>query len=308
MEFIFIDSRLELGHTVNASKIIEATLEKIQERSLQEGGFALYHGKSFRPDATAWAVLALEAFDGNQNLATSACRRLARGQLPDGRLPIIEGHPESYWPTSLALLAWTKIPGFEQESKRAAEFLLTSTGFHQKNQEDAIFGHDTSIKGWPWIENTHSWIEPTSLAVLALKACGHGGHHRVHEAIRMILDRQLPAGGWNYGNTFVFGKELPPIPESTGCALCALAGNTELDAVRSSLNYLNREVKRVRTPLALSWSIFGLTAWSNSPSEAQKWVLESLNLQNKYGNYDTTLLSQLIIAYFTCGDLLRLLI
>jgi len=293
---------------VKAYNIIEIALETVQERSLPDGGFALYQGESFRPDATAWAVLSLQSFGGNQNLTTSACRRLAKSQLPDGRLPVIEGHPKSYWPTSLALMAWTKIPGFEQELKRAAEFLLACTGYHQKNPEDTVFGHDTSIKGWPWIENTHSWIEPTSLAVLALKACGYGGHDRVLEAVRMILDRQLPSGGWNYGNTFVFGRELPPIPESTGYGLCALAGNTDPDVVRSSINYLNRVVRGIRTPLALSWSIFGLTAWSSSPLDAQKWVLKSLGLQNKYGSYDTILLSQLIIAYFTSGDLLSLLI
>jgi hypothetical protein len=287
---------------------IKAAIRKIQDRFSSQGGFSLYGRESIRPDATAWAVLALEACGSDRNLSISACRYLASVQHIDGRLSVIQGQKEPFWPTFLTILAWKKIPGFENELDLALKFLLRSTGKHMPKQIDSPFAHDTSIKGWPWIENTHSWVEPTSLAVLALRVCDYGKHERVQEAVRMILDRQLPCGGWNYGNTLVFGKHLMPSPECTGHALCALIGYTEPDVVKSSIDYLNREVSRIRTPLALSWSIFGLTAWSHSPSEAQKWVLESLSLQNKYGSYDTTLLAQLIIAYFTCGDLLRLLI
>jgi hypothetical protein len=265
----------------------------------------LYEKESFRPDASAWAVIALEAYNNNRDLTIPACQRLAKMQLSDGRISIIEDHPESYWPTALAVLAWKKVSGFEREAELAAQFLLNTTGKHWLKQKDAVFDHDTSIKGWPWVENTHSWIEPTSLAVLALKACGYAEHERVSEATRMILDRQLPSGGWNYGNTFVFGKELPPIPESTGHALCALSGFTEPGSVRQSIDYLKREVTRIRTPLALSWSLFGLTAWSRGPSQTRDWILESFALQNKYGAYDTTLLSQLVIAYVKSGDLLN---
>jgi hypothetical protein len=285
--------------------MISATIETVRNRSLPKGGFALYGGESFRPDATAWAVLALEAYGGYGDLTRMACQRLAKSQLADGRVPVIESQPESFWPTSLALFAWKKIPGFKHELKQAIRFLLSKEGRHNPNQENDELGHDPSIKGWPWVENTHSWIEPTSLAVLALKACGYAEHRRVSEAIKMILDRQLPTGGWNYGNTFVFGKELPPIPESTGHALCALSGFTEPDSVRRSIDYLKREATRIRTPLALSWSLFGLTAWSRGLSQSRDWILESLALQKKYGAYDTTLLSQLVVAYAKSGDLLN---
>ena len=288
---------------------IKHTIETIQNRSLPEGGFAPYRGEgeSFRPDATGWAVLALEAYGGNRNLTRIACRRLAQSQLTDGRVPVVESHPQSFWPTSLALLAWKKIPGFKQELDLAIKFLLSNRGHHSPKMENDILGHDSSIEGWPWVENTHSWIEPTALAVLALKVCGYTQHERVSEAVRMIRDRQLPSGGWNYGNTFVFGKELPPIPECTGQALCALAGFAAVDDVGLSIDYLKREATRIRTPLALSWSLFGLTAWSRGPLQARDWILESFALQSKYGAYDTTLLSQLIVAYLNSGDFFNLL-
>jgi hypothetical protein len=183
---------------LTAERIIEATVETIRDRSRPEGGFSMFNGKSFRPDATAWAVMALEAYGSGRDLTIPACQQLARSQLSDGRIPVIEDFPESYWPTSLALLAWKKVPGFDREAELATRFLLGTTGEHWPMQDDYVAthpgAHDTSIKGWPWIENTHSWIEPTSLAVLALKACGYAEHIRVLEAIRMILDRQLPSG------------------------------------------------------------------------------------------------------------------
>jgi hypothetical protein len=123
----------------------------------------------------------------------------------------------------------------------------------------------------------------------------------------MILDRQLPSGGWNMGNTRVFGKELYPIPESTGLALTALNGSAEIENVQLSIDYLGQEAKKLRTPLATAWAIFGLSAWLNRPDRAVDLILESLALQEKYGSYDTTLLSQLLIAYFTPGDLLGFL-
>jgi hypothetical protein len=140
--------------------MIKAAVHTIRDRSLRKGGFALYTKESFRPDASAWAVIALEAYNNNRDLTIPTCRRLAEMQLSDGRIPIIEDHPESYWPTALAVLAWKKVTGFERQVELALQFLLTTTGRHWPKQKDAPVSHDTSIKGWPWIENTHSWIEP----------------------------------------------------------------------------------------------------------------------------------------------------
>jgi hypothetical protein len=286
--------------------MIKAAVHTIRDRSLRKGGFALYTKESFRPDASAWAVIALEAYNNNRDLTIPTCRRLAEMQLSDGRIPIIEDHPESYWPTALAVLAWKKVTGFERQVELALQFLLTTTGRHWPKQKDAPVSHDTSIKGWPWIENTHSWIEPTALSILALKVCGYAGHNRVLEAKRMVLDRQLPSGGWNYGNTRVFGTMLRPSPVCTGHALSALAGLAEYSDVKLSLAYLCRKIDHLRTPLALSWTVLGLSAWSDRPDKARKWILDSLSLQKRYGNYDTTLLAQLVVAYFTSGDLISL--
>src|SRR3989339_2122113 len=182
---------------MDSDKQIPKSIEVIVSRSLKGGGFAQRQNGKFRPDATAWSVLALTTGNIYRDLVENSCNRLAASQLNDGRVPVAEDLDNAYWPTALAVLAWKSTGRFENEIKRAAKFLVKTSGFHFSREKDSPYGHDTTIRGWPWIENAHSWIEPTSMAILALKATGNASHERVQEAVRMILDRKLPAGGWN---------------------------------------------------------------------------------------------------------------
>ncbi len=44
------------------------------------------------------------------------------------------------------------------------------------------------------------------------------------------------------------------------------------------------------------------------PQEWENWVIESLELQKRYGPYDTVLLSQLVSVYFTGGKIIEILV
>jgi hypothetical protein len=283
---------------------ITKCIEMILSRSVTGGGFAQRPGSGYRPDATAWGILALSSGGRHREAVENSCRRLAASQLTDGRVPVAEGFDTAYWPTPLAALAWKKAGVFSGQLESATKFLLGTSGLHGPKEKNAPTGHDTAIRGWSWIENTHSWIEPTSMAILALKATGNSEHDRVHEAVRMILDRQLSSGGWNYGNTTVFNQELLPMPEHTGQALCALSGSVQHTVVEKSINYSQKGISNLQTPLSLCWSLFGLTAWSIGMKDIKERIVKSLFLQEKYGAYDTTLLAQLLIAYNTNGDFL----
>lgn len=204
--------------------------------------------------------------------------------------------PDSYWPTSLAILAWHGSEKHAEQRSRAIDFLLRTSGKHWVKKDDAPVVHDTSIQGWSWTEDTHSWVEPTSLSILALRVSGLGDHVRVREGVRLLMDRQLPAGGWNYGNTLVYGTELYPQPDCTGLALSALAGCVTGSEVEKSLKYLASRVTRVRTPLSLGWGILGLGAWGQKPGQTTGWVRECMGRQQDYGAYDTTLVSLLLLA------------
>lgn len=113
----------------------------------------------------------------------------------------------------------------------------------------------------------------------------------------MLMDRQLPKGGWNYGNTLVFGRELQPMADATGMALNALSAKVPKASIVRSLQYLTNETIHLRTPLSLAWGLLGLGAWGERPGDSREWVIETLKKQERYGLFESSLLSLLLIAY-----------
>ena len=97
-------------------------VERFTNRALSEGGFAMAPRGDYRPDATCWAVLALRGDPAQQAVVARARARLAASQLPDGRVPISPDHPEAFWPTALAVLAWHQSPEHQDNQARAARF------------------------------------------------------------------------------------------------------------------------------------------------------------------------------------------
>ena len=145
------------------------------------------------------------------------------------------------------------------------------------------------------------------MAILALQVAGLGTHARDKEGQSMILDRQLPHGGWNYGNISVFGKELHPLPECTGIALQALADDTDLQYVEPSLDYLLKKLPTLHTPISLGWALLGLGAWGLRPSNSEELILTSLDLQQRYGPYPVPSLALLLCAAISTGGLRSLI-
>ena len=89
------------------------------------------------------------------------------------------------------------------------------------------------LVGWPWVANTFGWVEPTAWALLALALAGKSDHPRAVEGRRLLEDRCLPEGGWNYGNKIVFKNTLMPFWDTTALATLALGDwNRELDRIR----------------------------------------------------------------------------
>jgi hypothetical protein len=283
--------------------LISFCVNQLKDRVLPDGGFSLQPRGRYRSDATSWAIVALAGDPASRDLLTPARSRLAADQLSDGRVCISPDHPEAAWPTSLAVLAWHQSPEHRENQVRAADFLLASSGRHWPRMADAPSSHDTGIKGWPWIAGTHSWAEPTALAMLALKIAGYGGHQRVQEAARLLLDRQLPHGGWNYGNALVFDQELRPMPLSTGLVLNALKDQTSLATIQGSLTYLHSRVLSLPTPGSLGWSLLGLGAWRARPESSPNLIDACLKNQDRYGGYDTAALSLLLVALKSPGGL-----
>lgn len=284
---------------MDGSALAARCRDTLRERASVGGGFGMNPGQAYRPDATAWAVLGLTATrpgkDDDRTIEAGRSR-LAGSQSEDGRVSVPPDDTGSYWPTPLAILAWRDSEKYAGQRSRAIRFLLETSGKSWAKHKNSPLGHDTSIPGWSWNQNTHSWVEPTSLAVIALRLSGFGDHERVREGFRLLMDRQLVSGGWNYGNTSVYGTPLLPQPDCTGLALSALTGCVPLSDVGKSLDYLTSAVKRLRTPLSLGWGILGLAAWARKPAQTAAWVSECIDGQAVHGPYDTTLISLLLLS------------
>lgn len=287
---------------MSLSAPVSKYLDALRKKVLEDISLSQTHGE-YRPADAAWSILALAATEKKSDILEPARTRLVMSQFEDGRVPVSPDHPEAFWPTPLAILAWHGSPQHQKSLDQAVRFLLKTTGRHFAKETVPNVGHDPSLQGWPWIADTHSMVEPTALGILALVATGFGEHTRTREAVRMLLDRQLPSGGWNYGNTIVYGQELHPQPENTGLALHALAGFVPLEEVRHSQAYLENRVEKIRTPLSLGWAVLGLGAWGRRPHKARSWISECLKRQDQVGPYGTSNLSLLLISFLATHGL-----
>jgi hypothetical protein len=286
----------------DAENLLVSSIQTIHSRALADGGFSAAEGGSFRPDVTSWAVMALRACGEKNQAVQKARQRLTAWQSADGRVAMSKNQPKVLWPTPLAMLAWFGEPQFDEPRQRASSFLLLVSGTRMLNP--SFIKHNGVLRGWPWTERTHSWVIPTAMSVLALKTCGFAEHERVIEAVKLLMDRQLPSGGWNYGNTIIFERELMPTAECTGYALNALAGYVEYREVEKSIEYLKKQLPSLKSPLSLSWAVLGLSAWSSQPQDSQQLLLRCLANQSRYGQYSTDLLSQVLIGYHATKGLL----
>ena len=88
--------------------------------------------------------------------------------------------------------------------------------------------------------------------------------------------------------------QLAAMPESTGLALSALSGLADKQDVSHSIIGLKDTVKTLTTPFSLGWAILGLSAWGERPRDANAMIDRCLRKQNRYGAYDTSLISLMI--------------
>lgn len=245
------------------------------------GAWGYRAGAEAAAEPTALAAMALSAAE-NPDDEQAARRRetaihwLAETQRDDGAVPVTGAAGEPSWPTALAILAWLscgrELAGRHRTNvDRAAARLLETRGKGIQSGDPSRH-HDTTLVGWPWVAGSHSWLEPTAYAVMALRASGASDHPRVREATQLIRDRALASGGWNYGNRMALGRELRPFPATTGVALIALAGGPKDGVVAAGLDYLTSELPRIRAPLSLAWGIRGLRAWDTQPDETECWL------------------------------------
>jgi hypothetical protein len=244
------------------------------------------------PSASEPASLVCLALAGRglSRAAQRPAQWLLEIQQANGAVGVSAAESTPAWTTSLAILAWTAVDAnnsvngqgaLSKPIEEAVRWSLSSRGTTVPRKLHV--GHDTTIIGWSWAAATHSWLEPTCYFTMALKAAGQGAHARVSEGVRLIVDRLLPDGGCNYGNTIVLGQSLLPHLQPTGLAMMALAGESCNDPrIEKSVQYLDRTLesafsKGVQIPTAsLCYAMMGLAAHHHMPACSKKMLQSAM--------------------------------
>lgn len=253
-------------------------IQRLQNALRADSGWGYGADAPASAEPTALAALALAAYRTCGEERHRALTWLARVQHDDGSVASVQNIPSPPWPTTLAALAWKQAgerpETFDRNVRNATTWILRSRG-KPLEADPRVFGHDGTLTGWSWAPETHSWVEPTCYAILALRAVGQAEHERTREGIRLILDRAIPEGGWNYGNNRVLGNVLRPFPAQTGLSLLALAGEVSNTRIVAAIAYLSAELNRIRSPMSLAWGLLGLSAWGARPPGADAWLAEA---------------------------------
>jgi hypothetical protein len=209
-------------------------------------------------EPTCYALLALgwPAASANEELRP-AIEWLAGSGTP--RLPGVafanSADVLDNWGTLLAAFALARLGWAPELGEHFGQYAERVAGEFIPAGDAETLGIDGKLRGWPWAVKTASWVEPTAYGILALKALGRAGHPRVREAEAYLADRACKGGGWNYGNPSALGFSVAAMPSNTAFALLALQGRADHPAVRSALDYLEREIAQRQSTLTLALAI-----------------------------------------------------
>ena len=231
-----------------------------------DGGWAYAQGKGSRLEPTCWALLALAHSDGQE--PDVDVLRVWRQR--DGWLADVAGVPPNHAFNALAALTLLQTSPTVSHAYALGARLVVSKGIRARQARE--FRQDNSLQGWSWIDGTFSWVEPTAWCLLLLKklrARGSsrlpGADERIDVGERLLLDRACDVGGWNYGNSNVYGQELWPYVPTTALALLAMQDRRGHPVVEKSLQQLQHDVRTERSAVALALSIICLRVYGVAP-------------------------------------------
>ena len=227
------------------------------------GGWPYHAGQTPQLEPTCLALLALATQRAQHEMVIEGgLAFLRRCAGPDGAYRLASGRSEAVWPTALVLFTQTQLGC--PEAAQTATRLLELRGIVKDipEEEAAHFDIDLKLVGWPWAEETFSWVEPTAWACLALRRAGHGNHARVQEGQRLLIDRAFDQGGINYGNRLVFGRMTEPIIGPTTLLLLAMQG-LEHPRLAAARGYLKREAATCGNLEYLCWIKLALAVWDD---------------------------------------------
>lgn len=245
-----------------------------------DGGWGAVPGKGSNTEATALALLALHSSERNSGAVERARRWLVEHQNADGSWPLSIAARGPSWSTAVAMIALGETSAERERVVKAGNWILEQEGskpgilanlIRAIRFEKEVVRLNEDLVGWSWLPNTFSWVEPTSYCLLALKKNRRlmpekTLRERVEQGELMIYDRVCDGGGWNYGNSSVYGDAMWPYPDVTAVALMALQDRLERKENQMSLRVLIDLAEKTDSGLALGWTAICLALYGKDNS------------------------------------------
>jgi hypothetical protein len=258
---------------VTTTKALEALTLRLAKRRSPDRLWA-YSGDQVSAEPTCFALLALSSSLDRTTIADDV-RRLANYQLRGGFWPAGDSRgPVSLWATAVAVNTLIELSPDDACVRSGLKAMLDA-----KPQEahwlwrlkfrttDTHVRFDPGKYGWGWVPGSVSWVIPTAMAVIALERSrplslvpSNELERRVDLGHAMLLDRMCPGGGWNAGNSVVYGVPLTPHIDATSLAIAALRFHYHLPEVRQSLSCLLGA--QCSSAYSLAWKILALRSYA----------------------------------------------
>ena len=247
---------------------ISSLAETLRSRQMKSGGWAYFDSAQESLEATCLAELAL-APERHAN-SSEAILFLLKSQLSDGGWPAFLGDSEGSWTTALALCTLNSTGDFTAAREKAFRRLYAERGREghwfwrwKFKTADRNVRFDPDKYGWPWISGSASWVIPTAFSIVAIKqftVCNRSdaSEKRIRLGVEMLLDRACVDGGWNSGNSVVYGVPLRPHVEATAIALLALQDEQRTEMIQKSVSWLRQNAASVDSVSSLAWCILTL--------------------------------------------------
>jgi hypothetical protein len=225
-----------------------------------DGGWPYRAGSSW----TEPTVLALLALAPRDPAAVRGYAWLRGRQRPDGGWSPQPAVDQATWVTSLVALLPPATVGADRYARGVSWILeqtgLESTFWYRFRQRLLGAGSGEQNSGWPWFPGTAAWVTPTSLAILALNKMQKWRPsaeipRRIESGRRYLLSRVCADGGWNHGSSHALGYDGASYPETTGVALMALRGVSNLDR---NLAAAERHWRICRSAEGAAWLKLGM--------------------------------------------------
>jgi hypothetical protein len=292
---------------------VSAPVQSLVARRTTSGGWSYYRkSPQTSVEATALAVMALSA--ESLDATRLGIAGLVHLQHRDGGWPAFQGDSDSSWTTALVLCALNGIADFVSARDRAFDWIIAAKGQEAHwfwrwkfKTVDRNVHFDPDKYGWPWSHGAASWVIPTSLSVVALKqftACNRTepSEKRIRLGVDMLQDRACLGGGWNSGNSIVYGVPLPAHIEATAIALLALQDEKRTPAIRASLGWLKQSSASIASVESLAWCILSLFVYQERVGHLQARLATLVG--DGHGILNNATLATALLA-LKCGEMIH---